>query len=93
VTVELSNGMTVTVYDAGEWREHPVINVRQRERDLLNGAPSAPDVPRYDMGGEYELELPDARVIGERCDARDADPGSPDFPGEGTATITVTHRH
>jgi hypothetical protein len=88
LTVELSNGMRVTIYDAGEWRERPVITVRQESRDLLNGAPSAPDVPRYAPGGEYEFALPDAYEIGERCD----DPHDT-RPGEHHATIRVDHRH
>lgn len=93
VTLELANGMTITVYDAGEWNSSPTITVRQRQRDLLQGAPSAPDVPRYDMGGEYEFTLPDAWEIGQRCSAYGADPGAADFPASGHATINVEHRH
>ena len=88
-TVRLSNGMMVTIVDG----DTPSITVKQKARDLLNGAPSDPDFPRYDMGGEYEFDLPDASAIAELCDERNHDTSDPFFPSEGHATITVTHRH
>lgn len=93
LTVELSNGMSVTIYDVGGGALHPHVVVCQKSRDLLNGAPSAPDTPRYDIGGGYSFSLPDVSEIGRTCSAFGADPASADFPSEGKATITVSHRH
>ncbi len=96
-TVRLSNSMTVTIYDAGHGPYsldgQAGITVRQAPRDLLNGAPSGPDVPRYDPGGEYELALPDAVTIADQCTERDHDPGALDYPPAGVAAIAVRHIH
>jgi hypothetical protein len=91
VTVRLSNGMRVTISDPGcgpsGFDGMPVIEVDDPGRDLLNGAESAPDTPRYEMAGEYLLGLPSACVIGTRCDNAQRGYGS------GHATIDVEHRH
>lgn len=90
-TVTLSNGMRVTIVDRGEDAE---IKVRENSRDLLNGAPSGPDVPRYVDGGSYEFVLPHANEIGARCSERDHDPDDLGFPAFGLATIeNVRHYH
>lgn len=91
ITIDLNNGMHVTIHESGDGSVS--VRVRQRSRDLLNGAPAPDDCPRCDMGGEYEFGLPDASVIAGSCDQADADPDSADFPREGYATITVTHLH
>lgn len=85
LTVELSNGMRLTIHDGAA----PSITVSQESRDLLNGAPSAPDVERYLPGGAYEIALPDVSDIGERCSGR----ATGDYDQPGTATIEVVHRH
>lgn len=79
MTVELPNGMRVTI------RDDATVTVRQSGREV------SPDM--FDMGGEYEFTLPSATVIAERCSERNADPASDNFPREGTATIDVTHIH
>lgn len=78
VTLDLPH-MSVTVRDDG------TVTVRQAGRKVAGGM--------YDMGGEYELTLPDASVIAAECSTRDADPASDDFPASGTASIPVTHLH
>jgi hypothetical protein len=90
-TVKLSNGMRVTIADHGE---DITIEVQENARDLLNGAPSGPDVPRYAPGGHYEFELPHVSVVGERCSEKDHDPSDFGFPAFGLATIeNVRHYH
>lgn len=79
VTLDLPRNMHVTVRDDGS------VTVRQDGREISPGL--------YDMGGEYELFLPDATAIGDSCSERAADPGRDDFPSSGTTTIEVTHRH
>lgn len=80
LTVELpGRAMWVTVHDDGS------IIVHQDRRDV------GPDL--YDMGGDYELTLPDVTTVAEECSARDADTGNWEFPASGTATVEVTHRH
>lgn len=90
-TVKLSNGMRVTIADHGE---DATIEVWEDSRDLLNGAPSDPDTPRYLPGGSYEFELPHVSDVGERCNEKDHDPGDLDFPAFGLATVeNVRHYH
>jgi hypothetical protein len=95
-TVRLSNAMSVTIYDAGcgpdSFEGQPGITVRQEARDLMPGC-TDPDYPRYDMGGTYELALPDVTTIGDQCSERDHDVSAPDFPREGMAAIDVRHIH
>lgn len=87
-TVKLSNGMRVTIADHGE---DATIEIREKDRDLLNGAPSDPDTPRYAPGGSYEFELPHVEDIAVRCNLKDDDEGLHAF---GLATIeNVRHYH
>ena len=76
--------MTVEITDDG------TIRVTQESYDILNGAPSDPDYPRYAPGGEYEFRLPDQVEANAVCDTP---LGSPDFDGGGTFLITAIHRH
>jgi hypothetical protein len=85
LTIELpERHMRVEITDDGE------IRVTQENHDILNGAPSAPDFPRYAPGGEYEFRLPDQVEVSEICDTP---VGSPDFDGGGSFSIAATHRH
>lgn len=79
MTLDLPRGMHVTVSDSGR------VTVRQDGREVSDGM--------HDMGGEYELFLPDASAIAQTCSERDTDPARDDFPGSGTTTIEVTHLH
>jgi hypothetical protein len=79
--------MRLTITDDGK------IRIRQRERDILNGAPASGDTPRYAPPGEYQFTLPDAEDVNVICDTGGIPPTSPDFPAEGTFTITATHWH
>jgi hypothetical protein len=90
-TVTLSNGMRLTIADHGE---DVTIEVSEKARDLLNGAPSADDFPRYVPGGSYEFELPHVNEIGDVCSERDHDPCDLEFPRFGLASIeNVRHYH
>jgi hypothetical protein len=84
LNIELDNGMRLTIGDGGS-RHAPTITVRDP------GGEVSPDM--YDMGGTYEIRLPSAMEVGRRCDQYGADTEADDFPGEGTSTIEVIHRH
>jgi hypothetical protein len=76
--------MRVEISDDG------TVRVTQESYDILNGALSDPDYPRYAPGGEYEFRLPDQVDVNAVCDTP---LGSPDFDNGGTFTITAAHRH
>jgi hypothetical protein len=78
LNLTLSNGMALFISDGAG---HPTITVRQPSREI------GPDA--YEPGGSYEITLPDAIEVAERCSAREAG----DYDKPGTATITVIHRH
>lgn len=85
LTIELpGRHMRVEISDDGH------VYVTQESHDLLNGAPSSPDTPRYAPGGEYEFTLPDQVDVNKICDTP---LGSPDFDNGGTFAIAATHRH
>jgi hypothetical protein len=85
LTIELpERHMSVEIFDDG------TVRVTQESHDILDGAPSAPDFPRYAPGGEYEFRLPDQVEVNAICDTP---LGSPDFDSGGAFTIAATHRH
>lgn len=90
-SVKLSNGMRVTIVDHGE---DVTIQVHEKERDLLNGAESDPDTPRYVQGGTYEFELPHVSDVAERCSEKRSEPSEQNFPAFGLASVEkVRHYH
>jgi hypothetical protein len=88
LTIELpGRHMTVEITDDGH------VRVRQDSYDLLDGAPSSPDTPRYTPPGEYSFDLPEAVEVNNICDTGGITPDMPGFPSEGTFTIAATHWH
>lgn len=88
LTIELpERHMRVEITDDGH------IRVTQEPYDILDGAPSTPDFPRYAPGGEYEFRLPDQVEVNAVCDTGGVPPSSSRFPAEGTFTIIATHLH
>lgn len=73
-----------------EINDHGEVYVMQESYDILNGAPSDPDTPRYAPGGGYEFTLPDQVAVNQICDTP---LGHPDFDAGGTFTIRASHLH